>query len=384
MSDLLLLITLIVGTTPLIYVGVWSSLRDHTSFVGRLLLFGIASCSIWALGLGLLIESGDTIAFRIVWLPSVTLTAAAIYMLAKVANDPAWRPNRWLLIAIATETSTFSILTLTNDHHHLVSKNLTSTHIEYAWGFGFHVLFCFLLLGSAALEMSRRTSDPSPWMRAFAALIMILVIATCTVQVLQIRVSQTFAAIALIAFTFAAHRGGLGHRDPDLAQAFDPNDPVTGVLSRRSIEQHLTRLADRRPALCHVLVIDIDRFKGVNDNFGHLAGDHVLATVARRLCEHDPRLTLGRWGGDEFVGLLRGIASEDVAQIAADLATACASSPVSISDNRQVAISVSIGTASCDGDDWHAWVAKADAQMYARKDRDGDGDGDGTVVERRR
>ncbi|WP_456696857.1 diguanylate cyclase [Aeromicrobium sp. P5_D10] len=369
MSDSLLLITLIAGTTPLICVGIWSWTRDRTSFVGRVLLFGIASCTLWAIGLTLLVESGDSFAFRVVWLPSVTLTAAAIYMLAKVANDPTWRPSRWLLIAIAAETSTFSILTVTNDQHHLVSKSLTSTHIEYAWGFGFHVLFCFVLLGSTAMEMSRRTSDPSPWMRRFAALVIFLVIATCTVQVLQIRVSQAFAAIALIAYAFAAHRGGLGHRDPDLAQAFDPNDHVTGVLSRRSIEQRLSQLVSHRPDLCHVFVIDIDRFKGVNDNFGHLVGDHVLATVAQRLREHDPRLMLGRWGGDEFVGLLRGIAPADVAQIAVDLETSCAASPIAISDNRHVAISVSIGTAACHGDDWHAWVAEADAQMYARKDR---------------
>lgn len=369
MSDSLLLILLVLGTVPMIGVGAWSWFHDHESFVGRLLVFGIAACSAWALALGLLVESHTSILFRLIWLPSVTLTAAAIYMLAKVANDPAWRPSRWLLVATVVECSTFSILTLTNNQHHLVTKDLDGPHLEYAWGFGFHVLFCFILLGSAALEMSRRTSDPAPWMRNFAVMIMILVIATCTVQVLQIRVSQTFAAIALIAYVFAAQRGGLGHRDPALAQGFDPNDPVTGVLSRRSIEQRLTRLAIRVPELCHVMVIDIDRFKGVNDNFGHLAGDQVLATIATRLSDHDPRLTLGRWGGDEFVGFLRGLTSQEVDQVADDLAAACASSPVTIGDGRQVAISVSIGVAPCEGDDWHAWIAKADAAMYARKDR---------------
>ncbi|MFI5428862.1 GGDEF domain-containing protein [Aeromicrobium sp. UC242_57] len=156
---------------------------------------------------------------------------------------------------------------------------------------------------------------------------------------------------------------------------------MTGVLSRRSIEQHLTRLAGRRPELCHVLVVDVDRFKGVNDSFGHLAGDQVLAAVATRLCGHDPRLTLGRWGGDEFVGVLRGLGADEVGLIADDLTAACASSPVAVADDTHVAISVSIGVAPCDGDDWHAWVAKADAAMYARKDR---GSEDTTWYDRRR
>lgn len=368
MSDPLPLITAI-SAVALLCVGVWSWLCDRTSFVGRLLLFGMASCLAWAISLELLVQSGASTPFRLIWLPSVTLTASAIFMLSKVANDPAWRPPPWLVIAIATEAATVSILTLANDTLHIVSKHLGNTHLEYAWGFGIHTLFCFILLSGAALEMNRRISDPVPWMRAYSTMIMILVIATCTVQVLQIRVSQVFAAIALIACAFATHRGGLGHRDPALAQGFDPNDPVTGVLSRRSIEQLLNQLALRRPALCHVLVIDVDRFKGVNDSFGHLVGDQVLATVARRMCDQDSRLALGRWGGDEFVGILRGVPLDEVPHVAEELAAVCASSPVQIDDGRTVAISVSIGTAPCEGDDWHAWVAKADAAMYANKDR---------------
>ncbi|MFI5428861.1 histidine kinase N-terminal 7TM domain-containing protein [Aeromicrobium sp. UC242_57] len=210
MSDSQLLIALLVSTAPLLCVGVWSWTRDHTSYVGRLLLFGMTATVVWAFSLGLLVESGDSIVFGLIWLPSVTLTATAIFLLAKVANDPAWRPGRWFAVAVAVECLTSAALTATNDRHHLVSQDLASSHIEYAWGFGFHVLFCFMLLSLAGLEMSRRTSDPSPWIRSFAVLVMTLVVATCTVQVLQIRISQTFAAIALIAFAFAAHRGGLG------------------------------------------------------------------------------------------------------------------------------------------------------------------------------
>lgn len=363
---------MILSVVPLLGIGVWSWIRDHTSFVGRLLLLGIVACLFWALSLILLVQSGASAAFRATWLPSVTLTAAAIYMLAKVATAPTWRPKPWLLGVIAAECIASALLTLTNDHHHAMTKDLHSGHLEYAWGFGVHTMLCFLLLGLAAVEMSRRTTDPVPWIRRFSRMIMLLVILTCTVQVLQIRLSQTCATIALIAWSFATHRGGLGHRDPALAQAFDPTDPVTGMLSRRSIEQLLDDASAQDRSQCQLLVIDIDRFKGVNDKFGHLAGDHVLATVAARLCAQEPRLTLGRWGGDEFVGLLRGVTSWEMTDISEDLAAACSASRIPIADGRRIAISVSIGSAPCDTEEWRVWVAAADAAMYADKERSRD------------
>jgi two-component system, cell cycle response regulator len=176
------------------------------------------------------------------------------------------------------------------------------------------------------------------------------------------------------------HRGGLGHRDPDLA-GFDPTDPVTGALSRRAIETVLSSMSPRTASRHHVVVIDVDRFKGVNDNFGHLAGDDVLAEITRRLSTAAPQLELGRFGGDEFIGVLHDTSPEEAETIAVLSAAAVSSQPVALSDGRLVAVSVSIGVASCTDGDWRSWVARADAAMYVRKNSNRDDPG---RVDRRR
>src|SRR5690606_27122716 len=82
------------------------------------------------------------------------------------------------------------------------------------------------------------------------------------------------------------------------------HDSLTGLGNRLLLEEHLSR-AIRRAARTglqgHVLLLDLDRFKPINDTFGHAAGDAVLRTVAQRLlaCVRDTD-TVTRLGGDEF------------------------------------------------------------------------------------
>lgn len=368
------LLVLVTATCVLLAtVAVWSWRRDHTTFVGRLLFTGLVTCMSWVVGLGLFVTMGTSFVACLLWLPSATATAATIFMLAKIANNSAWRPSWSLILLLVGEAVAIFGLSLTNEHHGFVAKDLAGTHFQFSWAFGLHTLLCFALLGSSALEMSRRTSDASSWMRGSAATIMLSVTAMFTAQVLQIPASPSFAAIALVSAALAVHRGGLGHRDPDLYTAFDPTDLVTGVLSRRAIESVLNGLSAGTTGPHHVLVIDVDRFKGVNDTFGHLGGDQVLSQIATRMAQAAPQLELGRFGGDEFVGVLRDTSPAEAEMIADRVATAVSSAPVILTDGRSVAVSVTIGTAACLERDWQTWVAHADAAMYRRKRLDEDG-----------
>ena len=83
-------------------------------------------------------------------------------------------------------------------------------------------------------------------------------------------------------------------------------DPLTGLLNRRSMDDHLRRAVhSRQPAA--VLLADIDRFKRINDNLGHDTGDLVIQAVSTVLQtgtrDEDP---VARWGGEEFLILLNG------------------------------------------------------------------------------
>jgi diguanylate cyclase (GGDEF)-like protein len=91
-------------------------------------------------------------------------------------------------------------------------------------------------------------------------------------------------------------------------------DPLTGLLNHRSFHESLreevsTRLRDGGQA--SVIMIDIDNFKRVNDSLGHMAGDHVLRTIAATICEVAGDQHAHRYGGDEFAILLPGAGRSD-------------------------------------------------------------------------
>src|SRR4051794_21934797 len=84
-------------------------------------------------------------------------------------------------------------------------------------------------------------------------------------------------------------------------------DPLTGVANRRAFHTALERAFRRPRAGDAVAIVDIDRFKEINDAHGHLAGDRVLTGIAAVLEEAaDHRDTVGRLGGDEFTAVLTG------------------------------------------------------------------------------
>jgi diguanylate cyclase (GGDEF)-like protein len=152
------------------------------------------------------------------------------------------------------------------------------------------------------------------------------------------------------------------------------HDSLTGLATRLLLQDRLGvafESARRHHSGLAVMMVDVDHFKEINDNFGHQFGDEVLKTTADRLLHAVRREdTVARIGGDEFVVLLSDIAApEDAERIAAAIVESLAL-PISAS-GIQVPVSVSVGLcASADAElEPEALLKNADAALYAAKER---------------
>ncbi|MDZ4095340.1 MAG: diguanylate cyclase [Paracoccaceae bacterium] len=126
-------------------------------------------------------------------------------------------------------------------------------------------------------------------------------------------------------------------------------DPLTGLYNRRYAIAQLAVIADRAQEASGgfaVMVIDLDRFKSVNDRWGHMAGDAVLIEVARRLSEN---LRIGdllaRIGGEEFLVALPDTNMTEARSIAERLCQMVKANPIVLPDGGSLSVTVSIGLA---------------------------------------
>jgi diguanylate cyclase (GGDEF)-like protein len=148
-------------------------------------------------------------------------------------------------------------------------------------------------------------------------------------------------------------------------------DDLTGLLRRDALiaaaESALVHAKNSKSSVS-VLMIDVDRFKQVNDAHGHAAGDAVLMTVSE-LCRSVRRAddVLGRFGGDELIAVLPGTDENAALGVAQRLLQAVAARPTMI-DGRRVPVTLSIGAADSGGDEpLIALLARADVALYRAK-----------------
>jgi two-component system cell cycle response regulator len=125
--------------------------------------------------------------------------------------------------------------------------------------------------------------------------------------------------------------------------------------------------ARRHDRTIGVLIVDIDHFKNVNDEHGHLAGDAVLREVAVRLAQAmRTEDALGRWGGEEFLAVLTDTPPEGVRVMAERLRQVIAAAPFTLDDGSQIRVTVSVGHAS-GTEDAEVLVHRADDALYVAK-----------------
>ncbi|MEM6384340.1 MAG: EAL domain-containing protein [Pseudomonadota bacterium] len=146
-------------------------------------------------------------------------------------------------------------------------------------------------------------------------------------------------------------------------------DQMTGFLKREPFVEHLEEVLEKREPGTAVCFIDVDRFKLVNDVYGHAAGDHVLVELARSVVSALGEKDLcGRWGGDEFAVLLRCTDERDIAHRAEKIRQAVAGTDFTC-DGQTLDVTISVGV--CIIDESATTVAEvlaqADASCYAAK-----------------
>jgi len=184
-------------------------------------------------------------------------------------------------------------------------------------------------------------------------------------------------AVAIFgAFGFAAAERRVVDRQSQELEFLAGHDSLTGLLNRRAFEERFdaalarARRYDRRVAL---IMIDLDRFKPVNDTYGHAVGDHLLRRLAQRIA----RLTretdsVCRLGGDEFVVLVEDMREEKHVQLHASRLLETLTRPVDL-DGTPIQVGASVGVAIQSGPDDEAelLMRTADQAMYAAKSAGG-------------
>lgn len=151
------------------------------------------------------------------------------------------------------------------------------------------------------------------------------------------------------------------------------SDELTGLANRRSFDRLLREeiaLMKRNGSKASLLMLDLDHFKQVNDRHGHLAGDKLLKDLAT-LLQASVRNTdrVGRWGGEEFVVLLRETGEAGAREVAESLRSKVAEHPFAL-EGELLRLSTSIGIASLDPsapDALELAYSRADLAMYAAK-----------------
>lgn len=179
---------------------------------------------------------------------------------------------------------------------------------------------------------------------------------------------MTFFATMSVTTLFSAIFASRTESQRTRLESLAAHDILTGAGNRLSMEQALLGVVEGRREgddETGIAVLDLDHFKDINDQYGHEVGDQVLvrfvALVQRNIRRTD---RLFRYGGEEFVLLIPGVDSAQLQQIVEHVRATIAAELHHESGH----VTVSIGAVILQtGEDWQAWLGRADAAMYRAK-----------------
>nr|WP_251372225.1 GGDEF domain-containing protein [Rheinheimera oceanensis] len=217
-----------------------------------------------------------------------------------------------------------------------------------------------------------RTAPSGPVDYKQIIMLLLLLLAVALVSVVALRFRRMAAALRAEIARHAQTEQQLIERNKELLQLAS-TDLLTGLLNRRAvIQQALSELrrAKRYQKDLAVLMLDIDHFKHINDQYGHAAGDKVLRDFAV-LCQQSIRDTdlLGRYGGEEFILVLPEIDLQTAILSAERLRMTVSQHNFTLTDSTAVQLSCSIGIAMYlpERDDLDKLLLRADQALYQAK-----------------
>ncbi len=152
-------------------------------------------------------------------------------------------------------------------------------------------------------------------------------------------------------------------------------DGLTGAFNKRHLDERLTSefaFAERHGTPLSLLLLDLDHFKALNDNYGHLAGDYALATFAKTVSDTIRKEDFfARYGGEEFAIVSRGLTGEYGRQFGERLIDIIHRTPFEY-EGQKLRVTVSIGVGHIPNEriqNTKALIAAADKALYAAKDK---------------
>jgi diguanylate cyclase (GGDEF)-like protein len=301
--------------------------------------------------------------------------AGLLIMIVRLMLLPGSRPKTYRYIALAMA--------------YLLGAHLTSTIValaghEIGRPTGNVLFICaFGFWGVAAMDPSMRdlfaplAADTPLFSAGHLALVVAAMMVGPCVIVVQVQshasVSPTMAVgAAMFSLVIAAYVATL-LRDRALTEHRARHDELTGLPNRTLLYDRLDRAlahARRNSKAVTVMFVDLDRFKEVNDTFGHAAGDELLSQTAFRLkaCLRDED-TVARLGGDEFALLLPHVNGFEGSVTVAERVMQAFKAPFSLAEQRMV-VTPSMGVAIYpeDGRGTQELLANADTAMYRAKE----------------
>jgi diguanylate cyclase (GGDEF)-like protein len=293
----------------------------------------------------------------------------ALFRMARTTGEPGGAGLWWLVGGIAAAITSNTVQTFGGTNPVLqdaaVTLFMTAFVVSGMWGLDPNSL---RMANPPAVNVRDRLSAARLVLLGLAVAIIPTALGARAIIAGNVTGLLLIVQAAIIATLVMLRIGFLSAERDQAEKALDyqaTHDPLTQLPNRRMLINRLGQELDLggRSVL---LFCDLDGFKSINDKFGHEAGDELLVEVARRLrgCVPEPH-EVSRFGGDEFVVLLRSPSAEQVQSLQACIVDAITTP---IDEVRGIAVGISIGTAEAnEKQDPQQLLESADRAMYETK-----------------